>query len=460
MVIDLSSRRELFVDCFLISELKGLSLQLHTPTLRPSNVTGAYATVIKDGDLYRRYYRRYCGSDGKPFYDGNPFEVTCYAESTNGIDWIEPELGIVDVNGSRDNNVILQLPPYSHNFAPFLDRRPGVPEGERFKALAGTHKDDRSRPQHAIPFPEEESGLCPFVSADGIHWRKMSDKPVIISEQFAFDSQNVSFWSEKEQKYLCYFRTWMDNPAYSLEEIQNAPYKDFVKYHLRSISRTTSDDYLHWTEPEALDPNVPGEHLYTSQTHPYFRAPHIYIATPTRLMPELGYATDIMFMTTRDGKKFDRTFMEAFIRPGPERKFWTNRSNYVAQHIVPLSETEMGLYMDKNRLYILRTDGFASLQAKSTSGEMVSKPFIFSGGSLKVNFSTSVAGYIKIGLVNSDGSAIPGFTLDDCCDIIGDEINRTVAWERGCDLTSIAGREIRMRVAMRDADLFSFEFGA
>ena len=47
---------------------------------------------------------------------------------------------------------------------------------------------------------------------------------------------------------------------------------------LRTIHRRTSKDFINWTEPAAMNPNLPGEHLYTSQTHPFFRAPHIYVA--------------------------------------------------------------------------------------------------------------------------------------------------------------------------------------
>ena len=63
-----------------------------------------------------------------------------------------------------------------------------------------------------------------------------------------------------------------------------------------------------------MNPNEANEHLYTSATHPYFRAPHIYVALPTRFHPDRGNATDIMFMTSRGGDAFDRTFKTAFLR--------------------------------------------------------------------------------------------------------------------------------------------------
>ena len=41
-----------------------------------------------------------------------------------------------------------------------------------------------------------------------------------------------------------------------------------------------------------MKPNLPGEHLYTNMTQAYGRAPHIYIALPTRFVPGRGDAPD------------------------------------------------------------------------------------------------------------------------------------------------------------------------
>ena len=141
--IDIGSRRELFVDRFLIQRLTGATLELHRPTyagivLRrqfPWEGTFAfgYVTVIKDGDRYRMYYRTYPGGETA---DGGTKEMTCYAESTDGIHWIRPELGLFDVLGTKKNNAVLAgMAPYTHNFTPLLDARPGVPAQERYKAL-------------------------------------------------------------------------------------------------------------------------------------------------------------------------------------------------------------------------------------------------------------------------------------------------------------------------------------
>jgi hypothetical protein len=305
--LEIGSRRELFIDHFLIDALRGTQLKLHSPLPAPaSSLPGnnmEYGTVIKDGPLYRLYTRDGRGAKR----DGDAPEVTRYCESHDGINWTWPNLGLFEIDGSKSNNVILHEPPFCHNFAPMIDKRPGVPADQRFKALAGTVK----------------SMLFAFVSADGIHWKKLQNKPVIsYTKEYAFDSQNVSFWSETENCYVCYFRHFLDKKW-------------------RSVCRTTSTDYINWTEPVPMRPNFPGEHIYTTLTHPYFRAPHIYIATPTRFFPERGESTDVMFMTARGPSKFDRTFREAFIRPGLDKSLWGNRSNYAAWNIVPTGPEEI-----------------------------------------------------------------------------------------------------------------------
>ena len=311
--IQIGSRLELFVDNHLIDRMENVEFRLHQPQMLPlpkSPLVGAYATVIKDGDLYRGYYRDVIpGYLGKR-YSGHPGEITCYAESRDGHEWTFPSLGLFEVDGSRENNVILaNQPPFSHNFSPFLDTRPGVAPAERFKALAG-------HPGYARK--EKAEGLHAFVSADGRVWKKAGDRPVIPYDKtwsHAFDSQNVAFWSEVEQQYVCYFRTWAT-----------------LHGSLRTVSRTTSPDFVNWGKPIAMHPNLPGEHLYTSQTHPYFRAPHIYVALPTRYIAGrvgtektdamLG-STDVLFMTTRAGTtSYDRLFPGAFICPGLDPARW------------------------------------------------------------------------------------------------------------------------------------------
>jgi len=65
---------------------------------------------------------------------------------------------------------------------------------------------------------------------------------------------------------------------------------------------------------------------------------------------------------------------------------------------------------------------------------------------------------VRVEIQDAAGTPIPGCTLDDCPEIIGDEIGRIVAWKRGADMARLAGRPVRLRFMMKDADLFAMRF--
>jgi hypothetical protein len=450
--IDIGSRRELFVDGFLIDRLSGMSLALERPrdegiVLRLDKAWEgafcAYATVLKDGPRYRLYYRGLSAA-GR---DGSTAEVTCYAESKDGIAWQKPEVGLFEINGSKANNVILAgMAPYSHNFCPMLDPRTDVPREQRYKALAGTGR----------------GGLAAFVSQDGLRWRKLKDS---VFTKGAFDSQNVPFWSEEEQCYCCYFRTFKDG--------------------YRRISRTTSKDFLTWTEPVLMEyGGRPVEHLYTNQTSPYFRAPHLYIGIAARFMPGRQVLTaeqasaikvdpayfrdcsDAVLITTRGGNRYERTFMEGFLTPGIGPENWVSRTNYPALNVVPTGPSEMSFYANQNygqptahlRRYSLRLDGFAAASAPYAGGEMLTKPLTFSGKELSLNFATSAAGGIRVEIQDAAGRPVPGFTLAESIETIGNEVDRAVRWKGGSDVSALAGKPVRLRLVMKDARLYALQF--
>jgi len=454
--IDIGSRLELFVDKHLVAKMHNVELRAHPPVKAPRPKSPLpvrhMVTVIKDGDLYRAWYR---GSDpartpAKP-HSGHPGETVEYAESRDGHEWTFPKLNLHEVRGTTANNVVLaNMPPYLTDFMPFLDTRAGVDPAERYKALAGYPGPGDKRELSA----EERvgRGLFAFVSPDGIAWTKKEEAiPYQPGWRHAFDSPNVAFWSEAEQLYVCYFRTWT------------------AEDRLRSVSRSTSPDFVTWSDPVAMDPNLPGEHLYTTMTQPYPRAPHIYIALPTRFVPGRGdspdydpkdvNSTDVLFMSSRAGsEKYDRVFTEAYIRPGLDPARWGNRANYVAHGVMQTSPEELSIYHRSGDRYVLRTDGFVSVNAGAEPGELHTRPVIFAGDELVLNYSTSAVGGIKVELQDANGKPIPGFTLDDCVEVIGDRIERAVTWKNGGDLSALAGKPVRLRFVMKDCDLYSYRF--
>jgi hypothetical protein len=462
-IINLENNREIFTDYYLIKKLYGLQLIKHTPKDegpvfyldKPwEGIFSTYSTIIKDEDLYRAYYRGGLPGNNKPYTDE---EFTCYAESKDGIHWDKPNLSLYEVNGTFENNVVLaNEAPVHHNFSPFIDKNPDALPSQKYKALGGCSKGG--------------IGLIPYASFDGIHWKKIHHEGVI--KKGAFDSQNVAFWSESENQYVCYFRIWSDGGF--------SEYKGY-----RTVGRTTSKDFVNWTEPVKMTfGDTPLEHLYTQQTSPYFRASHIYVAIGGRFMPgrqvlteeqarehnvNPGYfkdCSDAFFMTSRGGNVYDRTFMEAFIRPGIGLDNWVSRSNYPALNVVQTGPEEMSIYVNQDyaqptahlHRYSLRLDGFTSINAPYEGGEFITKPFTFSGDELEINYSTSAAGEIRIEIQDENGIPIPGYLLTDSQTIIGNEISRIVLWNGNSSLQKLESKTIRMRIYMKDADLYSIKF--
>lgn len=479
-VIDIGSRRELFVDDVLIDRLDNAQRQMHHPVARDISIVhdsawegagSGYHTVIQDGDVYRMYYR---GSalgvkDGK-LKIGK--QVYCYAESVDGIRFFKSDLGLVEYSGSKSNNIFWDGVGV-HNFAPFLDTNPDCLPEARFKALGGS---------------ASEGGLFAFQSGDGIHWSLMKKEPVVT--EGAFDSQNLAFWDAAAGKYRAYFRTFTEGVTTG---------KVWKPAGFRAIRTASSADFLSWgDEADLTYKDSPIEHLYTNQIGPYFRAPHLLIGFPTRYvergwsdsmraLPQLEHRemrskahlrygtslTEGLLMSSRDGVYFDR-WNEAFLQPGPERpETWLYGHQYIAWHAVetksslPGASNEISIYAsegswtgDSNsvRRYTLRLDGFVSVNGPWNGGEFLTKPFKFQGDQLSLNFSSSAAGGLRVEVQDADGLPIPGFTLKDCEEVFGDSIDRTVFWKGGSELSKHAGQPVRLRFRLKDADLYSFQF--
>lgn len=494
--INLGSRRELFVDEFLIAQKSGLELRLHTPVPReivmvrtaPWEGSGSdFETVIRDGDIIRMYYMtaELTNADGTKmrFDPGFPAPRTtfaCYAESRDGIHWVKPELGLFEFHGSKQNNIVWSQPRLD-NFTPFKDANPDCPPDEKYKAvMAGT------------------GGLFALKSSDGLHWSLLADKPIITRGKF--DTQNNAFWDPLRKHYWCYVRDSHKPSGNSTNYTKQVVGLRGQGYPgVRDIQFATSSDFRTWTDPRPLDyDDAPDEALYINGVRPYLRAPHVFMGFPARYVdrpyspmamrslpdpehrqrrmkfsPRYGtVVTDGLFMSSRDGRTF-RRWDEAFIRPGPQRRDnWVYGDGFVGLGLLetpsedPTGEPELSLYIHENhwkypnqlRRHTLRLDGFVSLHARQKPGEWISKAIVFSGRNLTLNFATSAAGSIRVELQGADGRPLPGFSLAECDELFGDTVNRTITWRDKDDVSALAGRPIRLRMVLSDADLYSLKF--
>jgi len=145
---------------------------------------------------------------------------------------------------------------------------------------------------------------------------------------------------------------------------------------------------------------------------------------------------------------------------------WVSRANTAVLPVVPTGPGEMSLYVARHKgqpshhieRLALRLDGFASVRASYAGGEMLTRPLTFSGRRLVINCSTSAAGSVRVEIQDLAGRAVAGRALAESMPIIGDEIDRAVAWKGGSDLGALSGRPVRLRFVLKDADLYAIQF--
>ena len=468
----IEDRRELFVDHTLIDKMNNVSLKLHEPIPAGTAISldkpwegtangGSVAFYYRD--QYFMYYR------AMNLTDDNPSGLLCLATSKDGIHWTKPNLGLVEYQGHKKTNIVANTEGNPFMAIPWLDTRPETPDNERIKTLAS--ESITGEAHTAYSDPKGPKRVVFYTSGDGATFHKLDPQPELISPlKNAFDGGCTMFWSEVEQQYVFYYRAWDEG---------------------RSMARTTSKDLLQWTESKFMTyGNTPREQFYINNTQPYFRAPHIYLAPAARFMQNRSAVTDkqaqtidlqsahghvynkdcsdAVLLTTRPGTtQYDRTFMETFIRPGLGLNNWVSRTNYPVTGLFPCGQNELMLFIARHYMQptwhierlTLRLDGFTSVTAPWAGGELITKPFTFSGNHLELNYRTSAAGALQVELQDETHTPIPNFTLNDCPEIIGDEISRKVIWKHGADVNQLAGKTVHMRIKMNDADLFSFKFG-
>ena len=472
---------QLFLDDWLVESSDNVRRVLHRPERREAairvdrpweDIYMYNPVVIKDGHRYRMWYRAK--------YLARPF-LTAYAESLDGIHWVKPNLGLIEFDGSRNNNIIWPIAGADgRSFSVFKDENPDAPTDARYKAITNLNEITESGKRRAVIY-----GLA---SPDGLRWRHLYKEPMLkaLEEDPQFDSHNIALWDPVRRHYAIYARGWYRKglPPPGSERVGRTADTVTMKLpsgetreltHIRDIRRYVSKDFANWSPQEYIGlGGAPMEHLYKNSATPYYRDPGLLFMFPKRFLPtrkadpdweHIGLS-DIVFMFSRDGLNFDRRYMEAFLRPGRDPLAWHERSIHVGTGLVPTGEREMSLYFIEHgktarmsiRRGVLRVDGLASLRAPYSGGTVLTRPLTFSGSRLVLNYSTSAAGRVRVEVQDETGAPLPGFGMEDCPEIYGDEIERIVAWRTGSDLTSLAGRTVRLRIEMKDADLFSLRF--
>lgn len=469
--IDVGSRKQLFIDERFIAVSSGVELVMNTPrrdgrvlltTDQPweqGRVIGVYSSVLKEDDTVRIWY------DFRQPVSSNPWHVlkVCYAESRDGLNFTKPKLGLFEVDGSQENAVV--LPGAIGGCSVWID--PNAPLEHRYK-------------NQAKVYPSAE--LHMHSSPDGIHWKKLA---TLNPGPGGWDTQTIVFWDPKVKRYAMYTRRWVR--------------KETKLADFRTVRRLESDDLLNWDNEhvvmEADDVDLathetgtpqPGVDFYGADVFPYSDAEDVYIMLAQAFwhwqqrpgIDGLGPAGfDVRLAVSRDGKKFQRVGQrKPFMATGPDGRF-DSRYVWAMPHPVRMGDELWIYYVGSNRDHdgvidaaadgqhltgigraVLRLDGFVSADADYQGGQITTPLIQFSGRHLEVNVETSGGGAVFVELLDRENKPIAGFARSDAVAVNGNSVRMPVRWQNGSDVSSLAGRPLRLRFHMQDCKLYAFQF--
>jgi lysophospholipase L1-like esterase len=468
--------RYLFLDPAILVRTEGAALKVNPASRRETvivtdkpwenHLISFFLTVREEAGKLRMWYVCRDGY-GTPDSQAN----LAYAESSDGIHWVKPELGIYEYHGSKANN-LLGL----HSLEGVVFQDPNQPADQRYiyvstGKLGGTAKSDGG-----------PTGIYRHYSPDGLHWQRDA-APLIKSGS---DTQNVVWWDELRKEYVVIVRGWNANP--SRRKVSRIALPDLTTPFATVPDGTGYGRYFHNEIPTILecdDQDPTRADIYNMAAQPYALDPHWYVAFPTFL--RRSAATDapdwkgrhmgpaeVQFAGSHDSVAWHRYDRAAYAAPGlpsPAKKnmtfmgaglivrgeeIWQYGTEFESVHgdIEARAKKSDGSVVR----YVQRVDGFVSLDTGNTLGVARTVPVKITGAQLLLNLNTGALGEMRVALVGSDGQPLPGFTADDCVPLEYNGTGVKVTWKGQPDLSALLGREISMEFRSTRTKLYSFRF--
>jgi len=473
---------ELFIDDHLVQSLKGARRQLNQPIKHKQNPVlvkttkweeGApgYGTVHYDArsKIFKVWYQ------GWKKTKGTSAGQLHYATSKDGIRWHKPVLD------KKTGSNLVRHPQIQGFQCPgvYLDYRERDPQ-RRYKMLYSCNPDGTAATWMTSA----------AFSPDGIRWTAAKKTPLIPFS----DTQICPIWDARRQRYVAFLR--------------------FGPPNTRLISRTESEDFLHWSPKitvlrrTRMD-TVQQTQFYQMAPLPYANvylgiigAYHDESLKPIPADKPWTDRGDVQLAFSRDGVVWKRvggagamshaqlnqkrdwsqaTRQATFLPYGKRDKDWD--WGYIIPYFTPepiiINDLIYFFYAglddkhwwdwtgdppkkDPNAkppkqgigLATLRRDGFVSINAGAKGGTMTTRPFVFLGDTLVLNADAS-KGSVSVEALGSDGKPIKGFTRDNSVKLTTDNIRHKLAWKGHKDLHQLQGRPIQLRFHLKQARIFS-----
>jgi hypothetical protein len=402
----------------------------------------------------------------------------CYFESTDGATWIRPRLGLVDFNGSKDNN--LGGPGW---FRGSYDAN--APAQERFKAVHNeewtvaefekSYKQRRPYSKMALEIsPKVVQAVWGFTSPDGMNWKRTAE-PLTVE---CCDGGQYVFWDAKLRKYVMILRSHMigpRSPKYGPQQKGNDAEEDYYKSMIRfAIGRSESDNFrefpLSHTIIETRNDMPPTDGwqfcLYT--TIP--KAPDHHLMFPTRWR-RADDSCVIDLYASHDGRNWNKA-----LAPAIDKSNWGEWDGGAVWAFNPgLIELANGDWLLPYRgdlvtkayprgsiaqrwaVAIWPKGRMMGLEA-AEKGAFATAAVIPPGTTLRINAVTAATGEIRVEAADFRGKPIAGRTFEDSIRINGDQHRKVVEWKTARDLGVKADEAVMLRFRMDRAKIFGLDF--
>lgn len=424
-------------------------------------------TLIKDGDVYKLW---------ASCVDASGRSRACYFESEDGEHWTRPNLGLVDFEGSTENNLLPDCPAESV----FLD--PSAPAEHRYKGVAiqpisreQFEEFKRQRPDDWEPRADRRDvgqiyAFRGCVSPDGHRWTVL---PEVFSVEHA-DTQNIGAYDPITRKYLIYTRTWWlgQRDPRAAEGIGQVWYT----VGRRSIGRTESPTFGNFPVSRmVMTPTSdmpPGETLYTNCYTTIPGAPDLRLMVPSIWSTE-NDATRLMIAASPDGTLWNWVPGGTVLDTGEFQTFdggclfaSPNLTETVrGDFVLPYSGYRFPHKYPRGHEGYPPTIGYATwpkgrmiaLEAPQR-GTFALVAIVPPGPRLRINATTRRGGSIRVEACTLQREPLAGRTMADCRPIIGDQFRTPVTWRGGDDLGIRAGEAVVLRFELDQARIFALDF--
>jgi len=492
-------RTEMFLDNLMIEANPGVSRRLHpakkhllNPVIRcnrwcEGDYMEPYTTLYDEEEKLFKMWAR-AGSDAKTGYIGGNAACMLYFTSTDGIHWDKPDLGMTEVNGRRDHNIVFTSDmvlksPTAIPYGPsqfIVPTTPMVPQGKK-AFFWGVNKHPRPRDESekyvaAAIVQDHRRGAHIVTSPDGIRWSCSSvpfwQTPHDISSK-GDDCLMHLFFDEEKRRWVIYRRII---PEFSERMVANESDQNRagVDRYNRSYAYAESDDLVEWKNHQfilAMDADDPADtELYQFGCHKFGAT---YVGYMSIFYLRHPQPIDIHLATSRDGIHFTRVCRGTpFIASSPLGYYDFMAMACSQPQPIVVNDTVYIYYAalnfahdaDPNALFqtggialaTLKRDRFASLETgipDAGACRLITKPFAVRHPRLYVNAATWAQGSIRVEVLTRDWQPIAGFTEPEAREIQGDALDHPVRWSNNTDLSSLLGNEIRLKFYMTRARL-------